>query len=378
MRVLVTTQPAYGHFHPLVPLARALVAAGHEVRVATAASFQREVGAAGLAGVVAGLDWTAANMTRDFPESASAGIEWTLRELFARRTAPALAADVEKLARSWRPDLVVRETWEIGGALAAATLGVPCAVFGVGRRRNAEQLVELAAPALAELRPDGDAAFAWMDGDLYLDSCPAFLDLPRVRPAPARTVAIRPEPFDGTVAAPELGWLGEPRTRPLVLVGLGTVMHRKPGLLQGLVASVRELDVDALVTSGPGRHFSLVAPDPPRLRVERYVPLGLVLPHCAAVLCHAGWGTLVATLSHGLPLVCVPLGADGPQNAARAEDFGASLTVGVEDAVAGRATGAVATILAEPAFRERAEEARAELAAMPSPTEAVAALEALA
>jgi len=34
MRVLFTTHPAAGHFHPQVPLAEALVAAGHEVAFA--------------------------------------------------------------------------------------------------------------------------------------------------------------------------------------------------------------------------------------------------------------------------------------------------------------------------------------------------------
>lgn len=48
MRVLFTTQPGVGHFHPLVPLARALLAAGHAVAVACAPSFAPLVEVAGL------------------------------------------------------------------------------------------------------------------------------------------------------------------------------------------------------------------------------------------------------------------------------------------------------------------------------------------
>ncbi len=48
MRVLFTTQPGEGHLNPLVPLARALLAAGHEVAVACAPSFGRLVEARGL------------------------------------------------------------------------------------------------------------------------------------------------------------------------------------------------------------------------------------------------------------------------------------------------------------------------------------------
>src|SRR3954453_3872152 len=56
MRVLFTTFPAYGHFHPLVCLARALQQAGHEVAFATAASFRHAVEGAGFRHFAAGGD----------------------------------------------------------------------------------------------------------------------------------------------------------------------------------------------------------------------------------------------------------------------------------------------------------------------------------
>ncbi len=43
MRVLCTCVPGFGHFHPMVPLAQALVRAGHEVAFATAERFCRRV-----------------------------------------------------------------------------------------------------------------------------------------------------------------------------------------------------------------------------------------------------------------------------------------------------------------------------------------------
>src|SRR5262245_54290 len=55
MRVLCTCSPAYGHFHPMVPLARALVAAGHEVAFATAENFCPRVEQAGFRCFAAGM-----------------------------------------------------------------------------------------------------------------------------------------------------------------------------------------------------------------------------------------------------------------------------------------------------------------------------------
>ena len=57
MRLLFTTQPAYGHFHPLLPLATALQNARHEVSFATSALFGPVVQATGFPAFAAGLNW---------------------------------------------------------------------------------------------------------------------------------------------------------------------------------------------------------------------------------------------------------------------------------------------------------------------------------
>jgi len=40
-----------------------------------------------------------------------------------------------------------------------------------------------------------------------------------------------------------------------------------------------------------------------------------MLPWVSAVVTHAGLGTVLAGLTHGLPLVCLPLGREQPANA---------------------------------------------------------------
>src|SRR5437899_1958759 len=47
-RFLFSTIEGYGHFHPLVPLARALKEAGHDVAFAARPSLQPRVAAAGF------------------------------------------------------------------------------------------------------------------------------------------------------------------------------------------------------------------------------------------------------------------------------------------------------------------------------------------
>ena len=56
MRVLFTSTPNYGHFHPLVPFARALADAGHEVAFAARAAFAPALAHPGFRHFPAGLD----------------------------------------------------------------------------------------------------------------------------------------------------------------------------------------------------------------------------------------------------------------------------------------------------------------------------------
>ena len=62
---------------------------------------------------------------------------------------------------------------------------------------------------------------------------------------------------------------------------------------------------------------------PDHVRVESFIPQAEVLPGCGAVVCHGGSGTILAALAHGLPVVCIPQGADQFANAANVERVGA-------------------------------------------------------
>ena len=73
MRALFTSQPATGGFRPLVPFARALVDAGHDVAFACAPSFGPDVEAAGFEAFPAGIDWLGAEMTLAFPDAPPPG-----------------------------------------------------------------------------------------------------------------------------------------------------------------------------------------------------------------------------------------------------------------------------------------------------------------
>ena len=163
---------------------------------------------------------------------------------------------------------------------------------------------------------------------------------------------------------------------PLVYVTMGTVFN-DPQPLRVAAEALRGLDVRGLVTVGPQGDPAIIGAQPAHVRVERYVPQTLVLPHCHVIVSHAGSGTVLATLALGLPQVCLPQGADQFLNAAAVSSTGVgiSFTPGERDTDAVR--DAIVRVLDDAAFREAAGRIRSSIASMPSPDEVAEGLEAL-
>lgn len=116
MRILFTTLPAAGHFQPLVPMARAVAAAGHEVAFATPASYCLTVEAVGFRCFPAGFDRGGVPVDELFPElrrlTGLAYAQFVARQLRVETEARRMVPDLLRVAAAWSPDLIVREATE--------------------------------------------------------------------------------------------------------------------------------------------------------------------------------------------------------------------------------------------------------------------------
>ena len=119
------------------------------------------------------------------------------------------------------------------------------------------------------------------------------------------------------------------------------------------LAAVGALGVRGLVTLGPALDPARFGTPPPDVRLERFVPHSVVLPLASAMVTQCGLGTVTKALTHGVPLVCVPLLGEQPENAARVVARGAGLRLPA-DAAPGRIAEAIRRVLAEPGFRAQA------------------------
>jgi len=214
---------------------------------------------------------------------------------------------------------------------------------------------------------------------LYLDVYPPEMQAgPAETPHVPRRQLLRPVSDDAGVeewAAPPLPE-GRPGA-PLVYLTMGTVFNAE-GPLRTALAGLAGLDVRVLVTVGPLADPGVLGAQPAHVRVERYVPQSQMLASCDAVVSHGGSGTVLATLAHGLPQLCLPQGADQFLNAAAVAGSGAGLSLSPEELGAEAVSAAVERLLVEDSFRRSATSVAASIEAMPSADDVAAVLEALA
>lgn len=164
-------------------------------------------------------------------------------------------------------------------------------------------------------------------------------------------------PAAGTFALP-------PGDAPLVVVGMSSSYMRQADLLRRVAVALASLPVRAVVTTGPAID-PVEVPGAPNVAVVRSAPHTELIPQAALVVTHAGHGTLIKSLAAGVPALCIPLGRDQPDNAARAARHGVASVLSPR-ADAARIASAVERMLGDPAYRTAAadlgERIRAEVA----------------
>lgn len=371
MRVLFSCTAGDGHFLPLVPLAQAAGAAGHAVAVATSAGYAERVEAAGLEHLPAGIGLE--ELERRFAPVRAAlqkgELPFAERRVaafagrFAEIEAPAKLEELHAVLRSWRPDVVVHESADLAAPIAAAEAGVPSLHHSFGLAIPTAALAragELVAPLWERCGLEPDPLAGAYRGT-YVDICPPSLQSPP--PAP-RLQRLRL----ATAAPPERS-----AARPLVYVTLGTIFNRVD-LFRDLLAAFAEVDCDVVMTVGRNVDPALLDPLPSNARVEPYVPQHEILPRASAAVGHGGSGSLLGGLAHGLPLLLLPQGADQFDNARASAEAGAALVLLPAEVNRDSLRAGLERLLAEPSFRGQSERLAAEIASLPAPEEAAAAL----
>jgi UDP:flavonoid glycosyltransferase YjiC (YdhE family) len=153
--------------------------------------------------------------------------------------------------------------------------------------------------------------------DRVLVTCPAEVDI--VMPDIAASVR-----YVGAVMEPaDTLWTARHHPqRPLVVVSLGTTPMGEEGLVQRVLDALEDEPVEVLALLGDHLRPEALR-SPANALVRGYVRHASVLPAADVVITHGGLGTVLAALRHGVPMVCLPLGREQPENAQAVERLGA-------------------------------------------------------
>lgn len=386
MRVLMTCQPALSHAAQLVPLAQALMGRGHQVTFATSESYAARLRERGLVARGVGQDFLLREGDPTYGNTVGARLFLGFIDLARADT----IADTSALGEALRADVIIREYAEFSGLISARQLGVPVITHGIMHRLPPPALeriiAELERPArTADTEPPKTPAELY--GELYLDVVPPSFRLSWETAEPF-VLQTAPSEYDGAgtrIAEPWLSRLGV--ERPLVYVTLGTLFTHNRVVWRTLLEAVANLDADVVITIGPDTSDTIFDGAPDNVLVRRFVPQSHVLSRAAALVCHAGFNTLIGAFRAGVPSVCLPLNADQPLNAAACAAAGAGVNLAhsardsrgpiIDPAAltAHEVQQAVETILADESFRSAAQALSEEIRNMPRADDTAMAIE---
>ena len=363
MRLLFSVKAgSLGHLLPLVPLARAAVAAGHDVVFASGPDRADSVAELGFRFRAVGIPFAdaVAERLRRWPDWPWGGdLVHTYSKVFTMIQAPAALPDLERVAEDERPDVIVCEPSEFAAPVVAAARRIPLVVHGWGLPLPAALIAaggEAAAPmweARGLAAPDGGG----MCDGVRVDLCPRSLD-----------------PGDGaehrgpvlTMAPSVASRVEDPAERRVAYVTLGTALFaRNTSLFVAAARALTDAGLDVVITVGPHGDLDAVAAAAPWARVERFVDQDEILPACALAVCHGGSGTILGALAHAVPTVIVPLGADQHRNAEAVARAGAGRVV--DDVDDDKLAAAVADVIGDPAYSMAAGSLADEISSMPRP-----------
>ncbi|MEA2352490.1 MAG: hypothetical protein QOJ14_904 [Thermoleophilaceae bacterium] len=370
-RIMLAAFGDPGHAFPMIALGRALVARGHEVCLETWSRWQEDVEREGMR-------FAAAPVYEVFPLKDSGLKPYQAAVRGARDSLPAF--------RDFDPEVVVVDIITVAATLAAEIDGRPWATL-------VPHVLPTPGPgfpaySIGARLPRTAAGRAWWrlfeplvrkgveQGRDDLNGARARVGLPpldHVHNGISRRLALvatfpqleYPRTWDDWVEVTgPLLWerpFGEvdlpPGDDPLVLVAPSTSQDPGQRMLLAALEGLAELPVRVLATTnrreppGPVRV-------PANARLVDWVSYARTMPHCAAVVCHAGHGTVVRSLASGAPVVACPAAGDMAENASRVAWAGVGVSLPRRLVTPRGIRLAVERVLGEPRFAERAAELR--------------------
>lgn len=393
LRILMALWEGGGNVPPELGVARRLIDRGHKVHVLADPTIKIAAEAAGCSF----SPWQRGPHRTSLDPSEDLIKDWETknplvmlrraRDRFIAGPAADYAADTSGAIDAFQPDLVVPDAFLFGAIIASQGASLPVALLVpniwimpsrgtppmgpgfapaktvLGRTRDAamlaivNRLFRAGLPAVNSARSEYGLApissfyeQALVAERILVLTSPTFDYAANLVPANVRYVG--PILDDPDWAQPWISPWAETDKRPLVLVGFSSTYQNQGPLLRQVVEALTTLPVRAVVTVGQMLEADEVT-STDNVVVVGSAPHRQILAEASVAVSHCGHGTTMKCLAAGVPMVCIPMGRDQNDTAARVVYHGAGVRLS-PSASAAKIRKAVQLVLDDDRFRSNA------------------------
>lgn len=385
---------ASGHLNPMLALADAIRARGHQVTFFLLGDPPASVAAAGFEVVPLGGSVFPPDQYRaSFEQLGSLQGRAALKHTFAigARAAEAILKVGPSAAHAVDVTALVVDQASFPGGTVADQLGLPFATVCNALLLHTDSMAppffthwqpqdtwwamirnqiawvglnRLYAPILARIQDHrrrlglpvpARMADIW-SGRLQISQQPEVFEFPR-RELPKHVRFVGPLRLPGGYQPVPFPW-ERLDGRPLIYASLGTLQNRVAGMFRVIAEACEGLDAQLVISTGHGVAPEALGELPGCPIVVSYAPQLELLRRSTIAVTHAGLNTVLDALATGIPMVAVPVTNEQPGIAARVAWIGAGEAIAHKSVTPQALRSAVIRVRSNPSYRASAERVR--------------------
>lgn len=407
MKILFATMPFDGHFNPLTGVAMHLKAAGHDVRWYAGPSYAAKLERLGIPHFPfqRATEINQDNIGELFPERAKmrgpALIRFESKHIFVGNTEN-FFQDVREIDASFPFDALFCDSAFYAMKLIKEKLGKRVCAFEAGPSLESAKDVppnfvglKPAKTALGKLVHQGMRAMmermvmsesksmyngmlashglAPIEGSLFdvsyrspdvvfLSGVPGFA-YPRRDPNPKVKFVGALLPYKAAITRAFSQPEKLDKVKPVILISQGTVDNKDPGkLIVPALEALKDTGALLIVTTGYSKTEELRKSYPQdNIIIEDFVDFDFILDHTDLFICNGGYGSILLSLSKGVPVLTAGIREGKNDVNAHVDYFGVGIDLRTESPRPGDIRRAAERILSEPQWKQNVARLRDEL-----------------
>jgi UDP:flavonoid glycosyltransferase YjiC (YdhE family) len=405
LKILFATVSADGHFNPLTGVARHLKAVGHDVRWYAAPSYISRLERLGIPyyPFVRASAATADNIAELFPERAKlrglALIRFDGNHFFVADVGNHFE-DVQDINASFPFDVLCCDVGFFALQLIKEKLGKRVCAFGVspsaetsndvppsfvglkptknalGRLAHQGMRAMMDLMVMNDFRTNYNAILAahglppiegslfdvsYRSPDIVFQSGVPGFAYPRRHPNPHVKFVGALLPYKVTIATSFAQSEKLDKYKQVILISQGTIEKDASKLIVPALEALKDIGALLIVTTGHGQTDELRQAYPQdNIIIDDFVDFDFILEHVDLFICNGGYGSVMLSLSHGVPLLGAGTGEGKNDVNAHVDYFGVGINLRTEHPKPADIRRAAERLLNEPQWKQNVAKLRAE------------------